>query len=140
MPPFCCKNTVSYVLEGRLIHAFDRSGHTVVNLLKFFPDPKTDISKERDAMNKIDLTQTLSTTNGLSKIEATKIVNLFFDQMATALENGDRVEIRGLCSFYAREYEGYMGGNPKTGETVEVKPKKLPFFKCGKGLRERVGR
>ena len=91
-------------------------------------------------MNKIDLIQTLSTTTDTSKIEATKIVNLFFEQMASALEKGDRVEIRGLCSFHAKGYPGYTGRNPKTGETVEVKPKKLPFFKCGKGLREREDR
>ncbi|MBW2614319.1 MAG: integration host factor subunit beta [Deltaproteobacteria bacterium] len=89
-------------------------------------------------MNKLDLIQKLCTTNGLPKIEATEIVNLFFDQMAGALEKGDRVEIRGLCSFYVKKYEGYTGRNPKTGETVEIKPKKLPFFKCGKGLKERV--
>jgi integration host factor subunit beta len=89
-------------------------------------------------MNKIDLIKTLSTTTDISKIEAMKIVNLFFEQMATALEKGDRVEIRGLCSFYAREYAGYTGRNPKTGEMVEIAPKRLPFFKCGKGLRERV--
>jgi len=89
-------------------------------------------------MNKIDLIQTLSTTNGLSKLEAKRIVNRFFEQMATALENGDRVEIRGLCSFYVNDYRGYIGRNPKTGETVAVASKKLPFFKCGKGLRERV--
>ena len=91
-------------------------------------------------MNKIDLIQTLSTTNGLTKIEATRIVSIFFNQMATALEKGDRVEIRGLCSFCVKTYEGYTGRNPKTGETVEIKPKKLPFFKCGKGLRERVNK
>jgi integration host factor subunit beta len=89
-------------------------------------------------MNKIELIQTLCTTNGLSKVEATKVVNLFFDQMAAALEKGDRVEIRGLFSFYVRAYEGYTGRNPKTGEIVEIKPKKLPYFKCGKGLRGRV--
>jgi integration host factor subunit beta len=89
-------------------------------------------------MNKIDLIQTLCTTKNLSKVEAAKIVNLFFDQMANALEKGDRVEIRGLCSFYVKDYPGYIGRNPKTGETVEIAPKKLPFFKCGKGLRERV--
>jgi integration host factor subunit beta len=89
-------------------------------------------------MNKADLAQALCTTNGLSKVEASRIVNLFFDQMVAALENGDRVEIRGLCSFYVKEHEGYTGRNPKTGETVEIAPKKLPFFKCGKGLRERV--
>ena len=91
-------------------------------------------------MNRIDLIKTLSTTKDLSKTEATKIVNLFFDQMAKALEKGDRVEIRGLCSFYVKDYPGYTGRNPKTGETVEIAPKKLPYFKCGKGLRERVDR
>ena len=91
-------------------------------------------------MNKIDLIQTLCTTTDISKIEARKIVNLFFEQMATALENGGRVEIRGLCSFYVKDYEGYTGRNPKTGEMAEVSSKKLPYFKCGKGLRERVGR
>jgi integration host factor subunit beta len=84
-------------------------------------------------MNKQDLLQTLSTTNGLSKTEAAKIVNLFFDQMTNALEKGDRVEIRGLCSFYVKDYEGYTGRNPKTGKKVEIAPKKLPYFKCGKG-------
>jgi integration host factor subunit beta len=88
-------------------------------------------------MNKLELIQTLSTTNGPSKREAAEIVSIFFEQMVSALETGDRVEIRGLCSFYVKTYEGYTGRNPKTGETVEIKPKKLPFFKCGKGLRER---
>jgi len=89
-------------------------------------------------MNKLDLIQTMCTTNGLSKVEAAKIVSIFFEQMAAALEKGDRVEIRGLCSFHVKDYEGYTGRNPKTGEIVEVTAKKLPFFKCGKGLRERV--
>ena len=89
-------------------------------------------------MNKLDLIQKLCTTNGLSKREATKIVSIFFEQMTGALEKGDRVEIRGLCSFHVKKYEGYTGRNPKTGETVEIKPKKLPFFKCGKGLKEQV--
>jgi len=89
-------------------------------------------------MNKLELIQTLCTTNGLSKVETAKIVNLFFDQMAAALENGERVEVRGLCSFYVKDYPGYTGRNPKTGETVAVATKKLPFFKCGKGLKDRV--
>ena len=91
-------------------------------------------------MTKQELIQTISATNGLSKREATKIVSIFFEQMATALAKGDRVEIRGLCSFYVKDYEGYTGRNPKTGENVTVVPKKLPFFKCGKGLRERVNK
>jgi integration host factor subunit beta len=62
----------------------------------------------------------------------------FFDSMSEALVKGDRVEIRGLCSFYNKEYKTYKGRNPKTGERVQVAPKKLPFFKCGKELKERV--
>ncbi len=91
-------------------------------------------------MNKIDLIQTLCTANDLLKSEAAKIVSIFFEQMAAALEKGDRVEVRGLCSFYVKDYEGYTGRNPKTGETAKVAPKRLPFFKCGKGLKERVDR
>ena len=89
-------------------------------------------------MNKLDLIQTLCTTNGLTKSEATKIVSIFFEKMAAALENGERVEVRGLCSFYVKNYKGYTGRNPKTGERAEVAAKKLPFFKCGKDLKDRV--
>ena len=89
-------------------------------------------------MNKLEVIQSLCTKNGLSKSETTKIVSIFFEQMATALERGDRVEIRGLCAFYVKNYKEYSGRNPKTGEKVEVAPKKLPFFKCGKDLKDRV--
>jgi integration host factor subunit beta len=58
--------------------------------------------------------------------------------MSEALAKGDRVEIRGLCSFYVKEYKSYKGRNPKAGESVQVAPKKLPFFKCSKELKERV--
>lgn len=91
-------------------------------------------------MNKLEVINTLCTTNGLSKSEATKIVSIFFEQMATALERGDRVEIRGLCAFYVKNYPGYTGRNPRTGEKVEVVPKKLPFFKCGKDLKDRMNK
>jgi len=63
---------------------------------------------------------------------------MFFEQVSAALERGDRVEIRGLCSFYVKDYPGYTGRNPKTGEQVVVPPKKLPFFKCGKDLKDRM--
>ncbi len=79
-------------------------------------------------MNKLEVIQSLCTQNSLSKVEATKIVSIFFEQMAAALEKGDRVEIRGLFSFYTREYEGYTGRNPKTGETVQIAPKKFLFL------------
>jgi integration host factor subunit beta len=89
-------------------------------------------------MNKIDLIQTLKDSNNLKKTEAEKIVNLFFDEMSEALAQAERVEIRGLCSFFVKKYAGYTGRNPKTGKKVRVKPKMLPFFKAGKDLKERV--
>jgi len=89
-------------------------------------------------MNKLELIETLKTKAELTKKEATAVVDLFFDEMADALANGGRVEIRGLCSFYVKSYKAYTGRNPKTGETVKIKPKKLPFFKCGKELKDRV--
>jgi integration host factor subunit beta len=58
--------------------------------------------------------------------------------MTDTLASGKRVEIRGLCSFYVKKYKSYTGWNPKTGEKVKIKPKKLPFFKCGKELKEWV--
>lgn len=89
-------------------------------------------------MNKLELIAMLKNECKLSKKEASAIVELFFESMSEALAKGDRVEIRGLCSFYVKEYKSYEGRNPKTGESVEVPPKKLPFFKCGKELKERV--
>ncbi len=53
--------------------------------------------------------------------------------MADVLARGDRVEIRGLCSFYVKKYKDYVGRNPKTGEKVPIKPKKLPFFQSREG-------
>jgi integration host factor subunit beta len=89
-------------------------------------------------MNKVDLIQALKDTNNLSRSEAEKIVTLFFDKMSDALTQGDRVEIRGLCSFFVKKYGGYTGRNPKTGEKVKIASKKLPFFKAGKELKDRV--
>ena len=91
-------------------------------------------------MNKIELIQTLKDSNNLSKSEAEAVINLFFDKMTEALAQGDRVEIRGLCSFFVKKYKAYTGRNPKTGEKVKIKPKKLPFFKVGKELKDRVDR
>jgi integration host factor subunit beta len=89
-------------------------------------------------MNKIELIQALKDSNDLSKSEAETVVNLFFDIMAEALVQWDRVEIRGLCYFFVKEYGSYTGRNPKTGELVKIAPKKLPFFKVGKELKDRV--
>ncbi|MFH1993712.1 MAG: HU family DNA-binding protein [Pseudomonadota bacterium] len=89
-------------------------------------------------MNKADLIAALKDKTDLTKSEAEAMVNLFFDEMSNALASGDRVEIRGLCSFYVKKYKAYTGRNPKTGEKVKIKPKNLPFFKCGKELKEWV--
>lgn len=89
-------------------------------------------------MNKLELISTLKNEANISKAEAAKIVEIFFDSMAEALAQGERVEIRGLCSFYVKNYKSYTGRNPKTGDKVVISPKKLPFFKCGKELKERV--
>ena len=89
-------------------------------------------------MNKSELIRTLAEERNISVEEATDIVNIFFDSMKEALKNGNRVEIRGFGSFKIKEYKGYQGRNPKTGEKVEVKPKRLPFFRAGKDLREYI--
>jgi integration host factor subunit beta len=89
-------------------------------------------------MNKLELVEALREEAGITKNEAEVVVNMVFDEMSNAMANGDRVEIRGFCSFYVKQYKAYTGRNPKTGEQVEIKPKKLPFFKFGKELKERV--
>ena len=89
-------------------------------------------------MNKLELISALKAEANMSKAEAARVVQIFFDNMAEAMARGERVEIRGLCSFFIKEYKSYTGRNPKTGEKVTIKPKKLPFFKSGKELKERV--
>ena len=89
-------------------------------------------------MNKLELISALKNEIGISKTEAARVVQIFFDSMTDAMARGKRVEIRGLCSFYVKNYKSYVGRNPKTGEKVTIQPKKLPFFKSGKELKDRV--
>lgn len=89
-------------------------------------------------MNKLEIIAALKNEANISKAEAAKVVQLFFDNMAEAMAQGERVEIRGLCSFFVKDYKSYTGRNPKTGDKVVIKPKRLPFFKSGKELKERV--
>ena len=89
-------------------------------------------------MNKLELINTLRDECQISKKEAAAVVDLFFNEMANAFADGDRVEIRGLCSFLVKEYSSYQGRNPRTGERVQVASKKLPFCKIGKELKERL--
>jgi integration host factor subunit beta len=89
-------------------------------------------------VNKQELSQKLAKEGGISKNAAAAAVNLFFGQISDALAEGDRVEIRRLFSFFVKNYDPYKGRNPKTGESVNVPRKKLPFFRCGQDLKELI--
>ena len=88
-------------------------------------------------MNKSDLIGVLAEKEGLQNKEAFDIVNLVFDGFTKTLKESGRIEIRGFGSFAVRNYRAYTGRNPKTGRTVTVGTKKLPFFKAGKELKAR---
>jgi integration host factor subunit beta len=91
-------------------------------------------------MNKSDIIQLLSQEVEVPVRKAEEIVDKLFETMFAALSAGDRIEIRGFGSFQVRDYEGYTGRNPKTGEETVVLPKKLPVFKVGKDFKAKVGR
>ena len=87
-------------------------------------------------MNKSELVKALADQANISLDEATLVVNTFVDSMKDSLLEGGRVEIRGFGSFRVKEYGSYAGRNPRTGEKVAVEPKRLPFFRAGKELKE----
>ncbi len=89
-------------------------------------------------MNKSELIEALAAKKSISFKKAEEIINSIVEAMTKALLDGDRIEIRGFGSFVVNEYKAYTGRNPKTGERIAVKPKKLPFFKVGKELKERI--
>lgn len=91
-------------------------------------------------MNKSELIKTLAEQNDMHVDEAALVVNTFFDSIKDSLVGEERVEIRGFGSFKLKDYGGYTGRNPKTGEVVQVSPKKLPFFRPGKELKEFVNK
>jgi len=89
-------------------------------------------------MNKAELALEVAKRTQVSQKEAKVIVDAVFKEMVKALREGERIEIRGFGSFVLRDYGSYKGRNPKTGDPVMVPPKRLPYFKVGKELRERV--
>ena len=89
-------------------------------------------------MNKSDLIELITQQMQLPHKRAEEAVNFIFDHMVEVLKGGGRIEIRGFGSFVMRSYGSYRGRNPRTGQSIEVKPKKLPFFKVGKELKEKV--
>ncbi|MCG6979797.1 MAG: integration host factor subunit beta [Deltaproteobacteria bacterium] len=89
-------------------------------------------------MNKSQLIERIAKEEGITIKNAASVVNVVFDSMSDSLAKGDRVEIRGFGSFKVKSYDSYQGRNPKTGEIIQVKQKKLPYFKVGKEMKERV--
>jgi integration host factor subunit beta len=89
-------------------------------------------------MNKSELIEALSKKEDLTEKKAIELVNLIFKGFTEELRRSGRIEIRGFGSFMVRQYDAYTGRNPKTGRNIQVSPKRLPFFKVGKELKERV--
>ena len=89
-------------------------------------------------MNKSELIEQLAQRTGVSLHQSEEIVTLVINKMRDTMATGGRIEIRGFGSFVVKHYEAYQGRNPKTGEAISVPPKKLPFFKVGKELKERI--
>jgi integration host factor subunit beta len=89
-------------------------------------------------MTKADLIAAIAEKLKVPWARAEVLVDQMFEAMVEALKRGEGIEIRGFGSFTIRQYKAYEGRNPRTGETVQVKPKRLAFFKVGKELRERV--
>ncbi|NLT24478.1 MAG: integration host factor subunit beta [Syntrophorhabdus sp.] len=89
-------------------------------------------------MNKMDIINKLAADINVNQKIAKIAVDTIIDSIKKAIINNERVEIRGFGSFTLREYKAYRGRNPKSGETVQVEPKRLPYFKVGKELKEMV--
>lgn len=89
-------------------------------------------------MTKAELIEQISQSAKVTRAKAEIVVNTIFDTMVSTLSNDHRIEIRGFGSFVNRKYEGYKGRNPRTGEVIDVKEKRLPFFKAGKELKEEL--
>lgn len=90
-------------------------------------------------MTKSELIQKLAERNPhLFLRDVEKIVDTVFNEITDALANGDRVELRGFGAFSVKHRDARKGRNPRTGETVHVDAKRLPFFKTGKALREKL--
>jgi integration host factor subunit beta len=89
-------------------------------------------------MTKSELIEAIAQSAPLTKDKASVVVNCVFDQMIEAMKRGERIEIRNFGNFVVKNYRSYTGRNPKTGRPVDVKPKRMPFFKVGLELRKRV--
>ncbi len=91
-----------------------------------------------DTMTKADLVEEVVRVTELPRKESEAVVETIFESIIGALQGGDNIEIRGFGSFRTRQRRGRTGRNPKTGAKVEVPPKKIPFFKPSKELKDHV--
>ena len=89
-------------------------------------------------MTKADIVNEISKNTGIEKITVQKTVEAFMEVVKDSLTKEKNVYLRGFGSFKVKHYDGYKGRNPKTGDVINVASKKLPFFKVGKELKERV--
>ena len=89
-------------------------------------------------MNKSDLARIIAERRRIHQRQADAIVDVVFDSMAEALKRSERIEIRGFGSFVAKQYDAYVGRNPKTGEQIQVPSKRMPYFKVGKDLKRKI--
>lgn len=90
-------------------------------------------------MTKSELIEAVSAkVTNFSRKDIEVIVDTLFDSMCASLSKGDKVEIRGFGSFKIKERDGRQGRNPKSGENIFIESKKVPFFKAGKEIRERI--
>jgi integration host factor subunit beta len=99
----------------------------------------TDFISDTNIMIKSELVQKIADKNPhLYHRDVERIVNKIFDEVIESMKAGSRVELRGFGAFSVKERDGRQGRNPRTGESVEVTPKRVPFFKTGKELRARL--
>ncbi|MBI5494017.1 MAG: integration host factor subunit beta [Deltaproteobacteria bacterium] len=89
-------------------------------------------------MNKSELVDAIAEKRGLPRKRAEAVVEMVFEMMVDSLKQGERIEVRGFGSFVVKHYGAYQGRNPRSGQPIQVKEKRLPFFKVGKELKERV--
>jgi integration host factor subunit beta len=89
-------------------------------------------------MTKADLIEAVINQAMVNKKDAETIVNIFIQSIIESLNRGEGVELRGFGSFRIRERGGRLGRNPRTGDRVEVSPKKVPYFKAGKELKQLI--
>lgn len=92
----------------------------------------------KDSITKSELTKKLAQKSNITYVKADLIVNSICKKMTDSLLEGKRIEIRGFGSFIIKHYKAYQGRNPRTGELIQIAEKKLPFFKVGKELRNKL--